>query len=55
MTESGKITVLCKRDEALVLDEHQKVVARFVRNGGLYTCVMKVKNPKFQPFTRQAP
>ena len=55
MTESGKITVLCKRDEALVLDENQMTLARFQRNGGLYTCMMKVRNPRFQPFTRQAP
>ena len=55
MTESGKITVLCKRDEALALDEDQKTLARFQRNGGIYTCMMKVRNPRFQPFTRQAP
>ena len=55
MTESGKITVLCKKEQALVLDENQKVLARFKRNGALYTCVMQVRNPRFQPFTRQAP
>ena len=55
MTESGKITVLCKRDEAFVLDEDQKTLAKFQRNGGLDTCMMKVRNPRFQSFTRQAP
>ena len=55
MTESGKIHVLCKRDEALVRDENDKVLARFERNNGLYACMMKVRNPRFQPFTRQAP
>ena len=55
MTESGKIHVLCKRDEALVLDGNQKVLATFQRNTGLYTCMMKVRNPRFQHFTRQAP
>ena len=55
MTESGEITVLCKRDVALVLDKNQKTLAEFKRNGGLYTCMMQVRNPRFQPFTRQAP
>ena len=54
MTESGKITVLCKKEEALVLDENQKTLARFTRNGGLYTCVMQVRNPRSQPFARPA-
>ena len=52
MTESGKINVLCKKDEALVLDENGKVLARFARKGGLYTAIMRVKNPRFQPFLR---
>ena len=52
MTESGKISVLCKKDEALVLDEKSKVLARFTRKGGLYTAIMRVRNPRFQPFPR---
>ena len=52
MTESGKISVLCKKDEALVLDEESKVLARFTRKGGLYTAIMKVRNHRFQPFMR---
>ena len=32
-----------------------KVLVKFARNGGLYTAVLKVKNPKFEPFTRPAP
>ena len=54
MTASGELNVLCKKDEALVLNKQGKVVARFGRNGGLYTCMMKVKNPRFQPFARPA-
>ena len=53
MTESGKINVLCKKDEALVLDEKGKTLATFKRKGGLYTAIMRVRNPRFQPFTRQ--
>ena len=54
MTASGELSVLCQKDEALVLNSQQKVVARFQRKGGLYTTMMKVKNPNFQPFTRPA-
>ena len=54
MTESGKVTVLCKKDEALVLNEAGKTVATFKRSGGLYTAVMKVRNPRFQGFARPA-
>ena len=55
MTESGKISVVCKKEEALVLGEQGQTLARFKKNGGLYTCLMKVRNPRFQPFRRQAP
>jgi hypothetical protein len=44
--------VLCKKDEAPVLDETGKVIARFGRKGGLYTAIMRVRNPRFQPFPR---
>ena len=54
MTASGELNVLCKKDEALVLNSKQQVVARFQRSGGLYTTMMKVKNPNFQPFPRPA-
>ena len=48
MTESGEITVLCKKDVALILDGQGKTVAAFDRTGGLYTCMMKYRNPKFK-------
>ena len=48
MTESGEITVLCKKDVALILDGQGKTVATFAKKGGLYICMMKYKNPKFK-------
>ncbi len=48
MTESGEISVLCKKDEALVLDSKGKTLAKFNRKGGLYVCIMKYRNPKFK-------
>ena len=54
MTERGDLYVLCKKDEALILDKDNRTVARFVRKGGLYKAVMKVKNPRWRPFHRPA-
>ena len=54
MTASGELSVLCRKDEAVVLNKKDQVVARFGRSGGLYTCIMKVRNPRFQPFARPA-
>ena len=54
MTESGKLSVVCKKEEALVLGEQGQTLARFKNNCGLYTCLMKVRNPRFQHFHRQA-
>ncbi len=48
MTESGEISVLCKKDEALVQNSKGKTLARFHRKGGLYVCMMKYRNPKFR-------
>ena len=55
MTESGEITVSCRKDEEVILNKKNQVIARFPRTGGLYTCVMQVRNPRYQPFQRQAP
>ena len=52
MTENGKLSVLCKKDVALILDENQNTLATFHRQGGLYVAMMKVKNPRFTPFAR---
>ena len=54
MTESGKVTVVCDKDKALVLDEKKQTVAVFEKSGGLYTAMMRIRNPRFQPFGRPA-
>ena len=48
MTEGGEISVLCKKDVALVLDGQNRTLATFHRKGGLYVCMMKYKNPRHQ-------
>ena len=55
MTKNGDISVLCKKDEAQVLDAQNRLLAVFQRQGGLYVAKMKVRNPKYKvPFGRQA-
>ncbi len=49
MTKSGEISVLCRKEEALVLDSKGNTVATFHRKGGLYIAMMKYRNPKFKP------
>ena len=51
-TESGNLSVLCKKDVAMILDEKQKVLATFDRSGGVYVATMRVRNPRLLPFTR---
>ena len=55
ITEGNRLKVLCDHEAAYIMNLQGKVLARFGRNGGLYTAVLKVKNPKFKPFTRPAP
>ncbi len=55
MTEKDELAVLCKKDVALVLDRQNRVVTKFHREGGLYVCYMKYRNPRYkpaEPFTR---
>ena len=55
MIKNGDISVLCKKDEAQVLDAQNRVLAVFQRKGGLDVAKMKVRNPKYKaPFGRQA-
>ena len=49
MTRNGDIFVVCKKDEALVMNQQQQVLAVFKRKGGLYVANMKVRNPKYKP------
>ena len=54
MTESGKVTVVCDKDKAIVQDDKERTVAVFEKKGGLYTAMMRIRNPRFQPFGRPA-
>ena len=46
------MSVLCKKDCALILDKHDKVVGKFEQRNGLYTATVQVRNPKAQGFPR---
>ena len=48
MAKNGDITVVCKKDEAVILSADHQVLALFKRKGGLYVADMKVRNPKFK-------
>jgi hypothetical protein len=54
LTEGDKLRVVCKETEALVQTPQGQLVARFKKKGGLYVCLMRIKNPKWTPFTRPA-
>ena len=54
MTESGKVKVLCLKDVAEIQDIKGNVLASFKKAGGLYTAMMRVRNPKHLPFGRPA-
>ena len=49
MIKNGDITVVCKKDEAVILSADHQVLALFKRKGGVYVADMKVRNPKFKP------
>ena len=49
MTKNGDISVVCKRDEAVVLNAQNQQLAVFKRKGGLYVADMKIRNPRFKP------
>jgi hypothetical protein len=54
LTEGDKLKVTCMEKVALVQTPDGKLVARFKKRGGLYVCLMRVKNPRWVPFTRPA-
>ena len=54
MTESGKVKVVCTKDVAEIQDLKGKVLASFEKSGGLYVAMMRVRNPRHQPFGRPA-
>ena len=41
MMKHCDMNVLCKKDEALVSDKHNKTVARFARKGRFYVAIMR--------------
>ena len=49
MTKSGEVVVVCKKDEAVILNSKHEVLAVFKQKGGLYVADMKVRNPRFRP------
>ena len=54
LTEGDKLAVVCREKEALVKTPQRQIVARFKKKGGLYVCMMRVKNPRWVPFRRPA-
>jgi len=54
LTEGDRLSVVCKETEALVQTPQGQLVARFRKRGGLYVCMMRIKDPKWTPFVRQA-
>ena len=51
MTKSGEVVVVCKKDEAVILNSKHEVLAVFKQKGGLYVADMKVRTPRFRtPF-----
>ena len=54
LTGSGKVKVVCTKDVAEIQDLKGKVLASFEKSGGLYVAMMRVRNPRHQPFGRPA-
>ena len=46
MTKSGNVVVVCKKDEAVILNLQHGVLAVFKQKGALYGADMKVRNLK---------
>ena len=54
LTQGDKLQVVCKEHEALVKTAGGQLAARFRKKGGLYVCLMRIKNPRWKPFHRPA-
>ena len=52
--ENGDYDVLCRKNEAIILDSKHNVVALFEKRSGLYVAKVDLHNPKHQGFSRQA-
>ena len=49
MTKSGEVMVICKKDEAVVINLQHEVLVVLKQKGGFYVADMKVRNPMFKP------
>ena len=54
LCENGNYDVLCRRDQACILDREHNVVAAFERKNGLYVADLVAKNPKHPGFVGPA-
>ena len=51
MTTNGKFVIVCKKDEAVILNLQHEVLAVFKQKGCFYAVNTKVRNPKYKsPF-----
>ena len=51
MTRNGKVVILCKKDDAVILNLQLEVLAVFKQKGGFYVADTKIRNPKYKlPF-----
>ena len=48
MTKTGDVIVVCKKDEAVIVNQQHEVLAVFKQKGGLYVADMRVRNPRFK-------
>jgi hypothetical protein len=54
LTEGDRLKAVCKEKGARVQTPNGELEARFKKKGGLYVCLMRIKNPKWMPFGRPA-
>ena len=54
LTEGDKLKVTCMEKVALVQTPDGKLVARSKTRGGLYVCLMRIKNPRWSLVARPA-
>ena len=47
--ERGDLDVLCREDEAFILDKNHNVVSRFEKRNGLYVAAIDVDNHPWAP------
>ena len=51
MTRNGKVVIVCKKDDAVILNLQLEALAVFKQKGGFYVADTKICNPKYKlPF-----